>query len=93
MAKAAREAAKAAKEAAAKAPKPDVAALEKKFMPLVKEGSALEEAGDLAGAMAKYKEAMGGFRGAGVKRPKLKEKMDACTAKISEPEPEDAEEC
>ena len=45
-------------------------------MPLVKEGNSNAEAGDLAGALALYQMAMDGFRAAGMKRPKLKEKMD-----------------
>ena len=48
---------------------------------MVKAGEKLEEAGDLEGALAKYQEAMTGFRNEGVKRPKLKEKMDAGRAK------------
>ena len=79
LAKAKEERAAAAKAKAAGAKKasagPDVPALEKEFMPLVKDGGALEAAGDLAGALALYQQAMDGFRAAGVKRPKLKEKM------------------
>jgi hypothetical protein len=78
-AKADRERAKAAKAAGggggAKAAGPDIAELEKKFMPLVKQGQGLQDGGDLAGAMALYQQAMDGFRAAGVKRPKLKQKM------------------
>eukprot|EP01052_Picozoa_sp_SAG31_P035698 SAG31_NODE_4343_length_3333_cov_1.727891_3_plen_59_part_00 len=33
-------------------------------------------------ALALYQEAMDGFRGAGFKRPKLKEKMDAAKAQL-----------
>ena len=51
---------------------------------MVKAGEKLEEAGDLEGALAKYQEAMTGFRNEGVKRPKLKEKMDAVRAKLEE---------
>lgn len=47
-------------------------------------GEVLEKAGDLEGALAKYQEAMTGFRAEGVKRPKLKEKMDAVRAKMEE---------
>ena len=57
-------------------------------MPLVKKGDALQEAGDLDGALALYQEAMEGFRGAGFKRPKLKEKLDAVKARIVAEEPE-----
>ena len=62
--------------------------LQKQWMPTVKAGEKLEEAGDLAGALAKYQEAMSGFRAEGVKRPKLKEKMDGVKARMAEPEPE-----
>ena len=53
-------------------------------MPLVKKGEGLEESGDLEGALALYQEAMTGFRSEGVKRPKLKEKMDKVKAKMGE---------
>ena len=58
-----------------------IAELQKKWMPTVKDGDNLEAAGDLEGALAKFQEAMTGFRTAGVKRPKLKEKMDGVKAK------------
>lgn len=77
-AKADRERAKAEKAAGgggAKAAGPNLAELEKQFMPLVKQGQGLQDGGDLAGAMALYQQAMDGFRAAGVKRPKLKQKM------------------
>ena len=76
-AKADRERAKAEKAASggAKAAGPNPAELEKQFMPLVKQGQGLQDGGDLAGAMALYQQAMDGFRAAGVKRPKLKQKM------------------
>ena len=76
-AKADRERAKAEKAASggAKAAGPNLAELEKQFMPLVKQGQGLQDGGDLAGAMALYQQAMDGFRAAGVKRPKLKQKM------------------
>ena len=61
-----------------------IARLQKQFMPLVKKGEGLEESGDLAGALALYQEAMTGFRSEGVKRPKLKEKMDNVKAKMGE---------
>ena len=61
-----------------------IARLQKQFMPLVKKGEGLEESGDLAGALALYQEAMTGFRSEGVKRPKLKEKMDSVKAKMGE---------
>jgi hypothetical protein len=60
-------------------------------MPIVKEGDGLFSGADFEGALAKYRTAMSGFRDAGFKRPKLKEKLDAATAAIeaaSEPEPE-----
>ena len=43
--------------------------------------------------MALYQEAMDGFRGAGFKRPKLKEKLEETKAKMAAPapEPEDQE--
>ena len=89
-----KEAEKAAKEAAAKgggaagggAAAPGDAklkAVEKQFMPLVKKGDGLQDAGDLDGALALYQEAMDGFRAAGFKRPKLKEKIDDAKAKIA----------
>lgn len=61
-------------------------------MPLVKKGDALQESGDLAGALALYQEAMDGFRGAGFKRPKLKEKLDAVKERMAaeDPAPEPA---
>jgi hypothetical protein len=66
-------------------------ALEQQLMPLVKKGDALQEAGDLDAALALYQESMDGFRSAGYKRPKLKEKLDAIKAKMAaEPEPEPA---
>lgn len=76
-AKADRERAKAEKAAGggAKAAGPNLAELEKQFMPLVKQGQGLQDGGDLAGAMALYQQAMDGFRAAGAKRPKLKQKM------------------
>ena len=61
-----------------------IARLQKQFMPLVKKGEGLEESGDLEGALALYQEAMTGFRSEGVKRPKLKEKMDKVKAKMGE---------
>ena len=61
-----------------------IARLQKQFMPLVKKGEGLEESGDLEGALALYQEAMTGFRNEGVKRPKLKEKMDKVKAKMGE---------
>ena len=89
-AKADREKAKAAKAAgggAKAAAGPDVAALEKQFMPLVKQGQGLQDGGDLAGAMALYQQAMDGFRAAGVKRPKLKQKMVRATRPLRAPCP------
>eukprot|EP01051_Picozoa_sp_SAG22_P019158 SAG22_NODE_3445_length_1707_cov_1.128731_2_plen_94_part_00 len=62
--------------------------LEKKLMPLVKKGDGLLADGDVTGALALYQEAMDGFRGAGFKRPKLKEKLDAAKAALEAPEPE-----
>ena len=87
-----REAAKKAKEEAKKAgggggaesEDEKIARLQKQWMPLVKKGEGLEESGDLAGALALYQEAMTGFRSEGVKRPKLKEKMDNVKAKMGE---------
>ena len=61
--------------------------LESQLMPLVKKGDALQESGDLDGALALYQEAMDGFRGAGFKRPKLKEKLDAVKEMIARAEP------
>lgn len=58
--------------------------MQKKLLPTIKEGEKLEEAGDLEGALSKYQEAMTAFRAEGIKRPKLKEKMDAVKAKIAE---------
>ena len=52
-------------------------------MPLVKEGNDKADAGDLAGALALYQKAMDGFRAEGLKRPKLKEKLDETKAKIA----------
>ena len=91
-----REAAKKAKEGAKKAgggggggggaesEDEKIARLQKQWMPLVKKGEGLEESGDLEGALALYQEAMTGFRNEGVKRPKLKEKMDKVKAKMGE---------
>ena len=59
-----------------------LAMLQQQWMPVVKAGEVLEAAGDLSAAMAKYQEAMDGFRAAGVKRPKLKQKMDAVRLKL-----------
>ena len=56
-------------------------------MPLVKQGKALQAAGDLTGALALYQQAMDGFRAAGVKRPKLKEIM------VRTPFPQPAHRC
>jgi hypothetical protein len=64
--------------------------LEKELMPLVKKGDTAQEGGDLDGALALYQEAMDGFRGAGYKRPKLKEKLDAVKEKIAAQEAEPA---
>jgi uncharacterized protein (TIGR02452 family) len=50
------------------------------LVPLVKKGDTLQEAGDLDSALTLYQEAMGGFRDAGIKRPKLKAKIDAVKA-------------
>ena len=88
-AKEAREAAKKAKEEAkkgggAESEDEKIARLQKQWMPLVKKGEGLEESGDLEGALALYQEAMTGFRNEGVKRPKLKEKMDKVKAKMGE---------
>ena len=63
--------------------------LEKELIPLVKKGDAAQKAGDLDGALALYQEVMDGFRGAGYKRPKLQEKIDAVEEKIAA---QDAEE-
>ena len=88
-----REAAKKAKEEAkkgggggggAESEDEKIARLQKQWMPLVKKGEGLEESGDLEGALALYQEAMTGFRNEGVKRPKLKEKMDKVKAKMGE---------
>ena len=46
-------------------------------MPLVKQGDAKVKAGEVAAGLALFQQAMDGFREAGHKRPKLKEKMDA----------------
>jgi hypothetical protein len=74
-----------------------VARLQKQWMPLVKQGEALELGGggggggggdeqqaaaDLDGALALYEKAMGGFRAEGVQRPKLQAKIDATSEKI-----------
>ena len=58
-----------------------IARLQRKWTPSVKAGEKLEADGDLEGALGKYQEAMNGFRSEGVKRPKLKEKMDLVKAK------------
>jgi hypothetical protein len=46
-----------------------------RWMPVVKEGEQLEQAGEAAAALAKYQEAMAGFLEAGVQRPKLQAKI------------------
>ena len=46
--------------------------------------------GQVAEGLAKFQEAMDGFRAAGHKRPKLKEKIDDAKATLSQPEPEAA---
>ena len=97
-AKAAKEAAakkKLDREAKARekggAPKADSDAqlkqLESQLLPWVKKGDALQASGDLDGALALYQEATDGFRGAGFRRPKLKEKLDAVKGKIAAAEP------
>ena len=53
------------------------------LMPLVKKGDTAQASGDLQGALALYQEAMDGFRTNGFKRPKLKEKLDACKELIA----------
>ena len=62
--------------------------LEGKLMPMVKQGDALVAEGDPVAGLALYQQAMDGFRGAGFKRPKLKEKMDAAKATIAAQEEE-----
>ena len=58
-------------------------------MPKVKQGDGRVEAGDVSGGLALYQEAMNGFRAAGFKRPKLKEKIDAAKQMLAlEPAPE-----
>ena len=57
-------------------------------MPLVKEGDKMIKAGQVAEGLAKVQEAMDGFRAAGFKRPKLKEKIDGAKALLAAAEPE-----
>ena len=59
-------------------------AVAQELMPLVKQGDGLADGGDLTGALALYQKAMDGFRAQGVKRPKLKAKLDETKAKIAE---------
>lgn len=66
--------AKSAKDAATE---PTLEELESTLMPLVKQGDAKVKAGEVAAGLALFQQAMDGFREAGHKRPKLKEKMDA----------------
>ena len=54
-----------------------------KLMPLVKAGDALVADGKVAEGVAKYQQALDGFQAAGMKRPKLKEKLDAATAQLA----------
>jgi hypothetical protein len=62
------------------------------MLPYVKAGEGLEEKGDFAGALVKYQQAMDGFRAQGVKRPKLKEKMDQVKVRVAEKEQEAADQ-
>ena len=65
-------------------------ALEQEMLPLVKKGDTAQAQGDLDGALALFQEAMDGFRAAGYKRPKLKEKIDAVKELIAAQEAEPA---
>jgi hypothetical protein len=61
----------------AKVAEQTLAELEAELMPLVKQGDEQVAAGDVSAGLALYVKAMDGFRGAGHKRPKLKQKIDA----------------
>lgn len=65
-------------------------ALEQEILPLVKKGDAAQAKGDLDSALALFQEALDGFRGAGYKRPRLTEKIDAVKELIAAQEAEPA---
>jgi hypothetical protein len=89
--------AKSAKDVAAE---PTLQELESELMPLVKQGDAKVKAGEVSAGLALFQRALDGFRAAGHKRPKLKEKIDAAkelliqqqverdAAAAAEPDPE-----
>lgn len=88
------------KDGTTKTAEPTLKELEAELMPLVKRGDEHVKIGEISAGLGLFQQAMDGFRAAGHKRPKLKEKIDAAkemliqqqverdAAAASEPAPE-----